>query len=79
MEQNFHEGFICWVYSCIMTEAIIEYKVGNEISNIHLYDPMWIVNCAAKDIECLFVNKIGYRAEYRDQALQFQKVVMICF
>ncbi|MFS7979689.1 hypothetical protein Hanom_Chr10g00930661 [Helianthus anomalus] len=50
MEQNFHEGFICWVYSCITTEAIIEYKVGNEIRNIHVYDPMWLVNCSAKDI-----------------------------
>ncbi|MFS7930546.1 hypothetical protein Hanom_Chr04g00345581 [Helianthus anomalus] len=40
MEQNFCEGFICWVYSCITTEAIIEYRVGNEIRNIHLCDPM---------------------------------------
>ncbi|MFS8023733.1 hypothetical protein Hanom_Chr16g01454941 [Helianthus anomalus] len=79
MKQNFHEGFICWVYSCITTEAIIEFRVGNEIRNIHVYDPMWLVNCSAKDIECLFVNKIGYRAEDRDQALQFQKVVTICF
>ncbi|MFS7995357.1 hypothetical protein Hanom_Chr12g01117001 [Helianthus anomalus] len=79
MEQNFREGFICWVYSCITTEEIIEYKVGKEIRNIHLYDPMWIVNCSAKDIECLFVNKIGYKAEDREQALQFQKVVIICF
>ncbi|MFS7967796.1 hypothetical protein Hanom_Chr09g00789951 [Helianthus anomalus] len=61
------------------TEAVIVYRVGNEIRNIHLYDLMWIVNCSAKDIECLFLNKIGYKAEDRDQALQFQKVATICF
>ncbi|MFS8024373.1 hypothetical protein Hanom_Chr16g01462471 [Helianthus anomalus] len=59
MEQNFHEGFVCWVYSCMTTEAVIVYKVGNEIRNIHMYDAMWIVNCSAKDIKCMFVNKIG--------------------
>ncbi|MFS7905315.1 hypothetical protein Hanom_Chr01g00046221 [Helianthus anomalus] len=79
MEHNFHEGFICWVYSCISTEVVIEYRVGNEIRNIHLYDPMWIMNCSTKDIECLFVNKIGYKVEDREQALQFQKVATICF
>ncbi|XP_022014813.1 uncharacterized protein LOC110914321 [Helianthus annuus] len=79
MEQNFHEGFVCWVYSCMTTEAVIVYKVGNDSRYIHLYDPMWIVNFSTKDIECLFVNKIGYKAEDKDQALQFQKVVTICF
>ncbi|MFS7929681.1 hypothetical protein Hanom_Chr04g00335411 [Helianthus anomalus] len=79
MEQNFREGFVCWVYSCMTTEAVIVYNVGNEVRYIHLYDPMWIVNCSAKDIECLLVNKIGYKAEDKDQALQFQKVVTICF
>ncbi|XP_021996495.1 uncharacterized protein DDB_G0283697-like [Helianthus annuus] len=65
--------------SCMTTETVIVYKVGNESKYIHLYDPMWIVNCYAKDIECLFVNKIGYKAEDKDQALQFQKVAIICF
>ncbi|MFS8026443.1 hypothetical protein Hanom_Chr16g01486771 [Helianthus anomalus] len=54
MEQNFHEGFLCWVYSCMSTKAVITYKVENEVRYIHLYDPMWIVNCSAKDVECLF-------------------------
>ncbi|XP_022014011.1 myb-like protein X [Helianthus annuus] len=79
MEQGFYEGFLCWVYSCMSTEAVITYRVENEVRYIHLYDPMWIVNCSAKDIECLFVNKIGYKAEDKDQALQFQKVATICF
>ncbi|MFS7946663.1 hypothetical protein Hanom_Chr06g00538991 [Helianthus anomalus] len=64
---------------CLSTEALITYKVENEVRHIHLYDPMWIVNCSAKDIECLFVNKIGYKKEDKDQALQFHKVVTLCF
>ncbi|MFS7970900.1 hypothetical protein Hanom_Chr09g00826331 [Helianthus anomalus] len=44
-----------------------------------VYDPLWPVNCSAKDIECLFVNKIWFKAEDRDQVMQFQKVVSICF
>ncbi|MFS7904619.1 hypothetical protein Hanom_Chr01g00038231 [Helianthus anomalus] len=79
MEKNYHEGFVCWGYSCMTTEAVIVYNVENEVRYIHLYDPMWIVNCSAKDIECLFVNKIGYKAENREEALQFQKVATICF
>ncbi|MFS7903963.1 hypothetical protein Hanom_Chr01g00030321 [Helianthus anomalus] len=54
-------------------------EVENEVRHIHLYDPLWLVNCSAKNIECLFVNKIGYKKEDKDQALQFQKVVTICF
>ncbi|MFS7978270.1 hypothetical protein Hanom_Chr10g00913571 [Helianthus anomalus] len=61
------------------TEAVIVYKVGDEIRNIHLYDPTWIVNCSVKDVECLFVYKIGYKVDDREQALQFQKVATICF
>ncbi|MFS7980240.1 hypothetical protein Hanom_Chr10g00937091 [Helianthus anomalus] len=61
------------------TEAVITYKVENEVRFIHVYDTLWLVNCSAKDIGCLFVNKIGYRKEDKDQALQFQKVVTICF
>ncbi|MFS8034360.1 hypothetical protein Hanom_Chr17g01580241 [Helianthus anomalus] len=66
MEQNFHEGFLCWVYSCMTTEAVIVYRVGDEIRNIHLTTEG-------------FLSVIGYKAEDRDQALQFQKVAKICF
>ncbi|MFS7919324.1 hypothetical protein Hanom_Chr03g00211401 [Helianthus anomalus] len=79
MEQDFHKGFLCWVYKCMSIEAVITYRVENEVRYIHLYDPMWIVNYSAKDIECLFVNKICYKDEDKDQAMQFQKVATICF
>ena len=68
-----------WVYNCITTEAIITYRAGEEIREIHVYDPMWLVNCSAKDIECLFINKIHYQPADREQAQQFQRVVSLCF
>ncbi|MFS7946622.1 hypothetical protein Hanom_Chr06g00538561 [Helianthus anomalus] len=40
---------------------------------------MWLVNCSAKDIECLFLNKVRFQAEDREQAMQFPKVVSVCF
>ncbi|XP_035838210.1 serine/threonine-protein kinase GIN4-like [Helianthus annuus] len=79
MEQDFYKGFIDWVYSCLTTEAIITYRAGSELRYIRVYDPMWLVNCSAKDIECLFIHKIRYKAEDKDQAQQFQRVVSLCF
>ncbi|MFS7965773.1 hypothetical protein Hanom_Chr09g00766131 [Helianthus anomalus] len=76
---NCHTSFIYWVYSCLTTEAVIIYRVENEVRYIHVYDPLWLVNYSAKDIECLFVNKTGFKVEDKDQAMQFQKVVSICF
>ncbi|MFS7895876.1 hypothetical protein Hanom_Chr12g01147731 [Helianthus anomalus] len=79
MEQDFHKGFLCWVYSCMSTEVVITYRVENEVRYIHLYYPLWLVNCSVKDIKCLFINKIGFKAEDKDQAMQFQKVATIFF
>ncbi|XP_035843966.1 pre-rRNA 2'-O-ribose RNA methyltransferase-like [Helianthus annuus] len=79
MEQDFHKGFLYWVYSCLSTQVVIIYRAENEIRNIFVYDPLWLVNYSAKDIECLFVNKIGFKAEDKEQAMQFQRVVSISF
>ncbi|MFS7920909.1 hypothetical protein Hanom_Chr03g00230411 [Helianthus anomalus] len=79
MEQDFHKGFICRVYSCISIEDVITYRAENEIGEIFVYDPLWLMNCSAKDIECLFVNKIWFKAEDREQAMQFQRVASVCF
>ena len=69
MDQDFYKGFLGWVYSCISTEAVITYRAEREIREIHVYDPMWFVNCSAKDIECLFINKIHFQSEDREQAM----------
>ncbi|XP_022007487.1 uncharacterized protein LOC110906698 [Helianthus annuus] len=79
MEHEFYKGFMGWVYSCISTEAVITYRAGKEIREIFVYDPMWLLNYSAKDIECLFINKIRFQSEDKEQAMQFQKVANICF
>ncbi|MFS7978715.1 hypothetical protein Hanom_Chr10g00918701 [Helianthus anomalus] len=73
MEQDFHKGFLCWVYSCMSNEAVITYKVENEIRHIRVYDPLWLVNYSAKKTECLFVNKIGYRKKIKIKPCSFRK------
>ncbi|MFS8007806.1 hypothetical protein Hanom_Chr14g01265331 [Helianthus anomalus] len=40
---------------------------------------MWLVNCSEKDIEFLFLNKIRFQVKDREHAMQFQKVVYVCF
>ncbi|KAM0049181.1 hypothetical protein Hdeb2414_s0008g00282891 [Helianthus debilis subsp. tardiflorus] len=79
MEQEFYKGFMGWVYSSITTEAIINYRAVEEIREIHVYDLMWLINCSAKDIECLFINKIRNQSADKEQAQQFQRVVSLCF
>ncbi|MFS7904606.1 hypothetical protein Hanom_Chr01g00038071 [Helianthus anomalus] len=44
-----------------------------------MLDPMWLVNCTKKDIDCLFFNKIVYDGPDRLQAQQYQKMVNLCF
>ncbi|MFS7936606.1 hypothetical protein Hanom_Chr05g00417561 [Helianthus anomalus] len=58
---------------------MITYRAENELREIFVYDPLWLINCSAKDIECLFLNKIWFKAEDREQAMQFQRVVSVCF
>ncbi|MFS8021421.1 hypothetical protein Hanom_Chr16g01427211 [Helianthus anomalus] len=79
MEQEFYIRFMGWVYSCITTEVVITYRAGSGLREIHVYDPKWLVNCPAKDIECLFINKIHYQPEDKEQATQFQLVAALCF
>ncbi|MFS7929038.1 hypothetical protein Hanom_Chr04g00327861 [Helianthus anomalus] len=46
---------------------------------IRVLNPMWLVNCSKKDIECLFFTKIWYFLEDKEQAMQFQKIINVCF
>ncbi|MFS8007267.1 hypothetical protein Hanom_Chr14g01259001 [Helianthus anomalus] len=40
---------------------------------------MWLVNCSKKDIDCLFYNKIVYAMPDKVQAMQYQKIVDVCY
>ncbi|MFS8028088.1 hypothetical protein Hanom_Chr16g01506381 [Helianthus anomalus] len=81
MEQDFHEDFKGWLYNQSTAEAIItlfDVKRG-DCRRIHVLDPMWLVNCSKKDIDCLFFNKIVYNGPDKVQAQHYQKIVNVCF
>ncbi|MFS7962182.1 hypothetical protein Hanom_Chr08g00723661 [Helianthus anomalus] len=60
--------------------VMLKYKKPNVLKRtIWVCDPMWLVNMSDKDIEIIFFNKIFYAKEDREQAMQFQRVVRICF
>ncbi|MFS7997429.1 hypothetical protein Hanom_Chr12g01141651 [Helianthus anomalus] len=75
MEQDFHEDFKGWLYNQSTTEIVISLydKKTGETRRINVLDPMWLVNCSKKDIDCLFFNKIVYEGPDRAQAQQHQK------
>ncbi|MFS7912054.1 hypothetical protein Hanom_Chr02g00125351 [Helianthus anomalus] len=81
MEQDFHEDFQGWLYNQSTAEAVISLfdKKTEETRRIIMLDPMWLVNCSKKDINCLFFNKIVYDLPDRAQAQQYQKKVNLCF
>ncbi|MFS7915673.1 hypothetical protein Hanom_Chr02g00168021 [Helianthus anomalus] len=76
MEQEFYKGFMGWVY--ISTEAVITYRAGKEIRKNFVYDPMWLVNCSTKDIECLFINKIS-NMKIKSKQCSFKKLLLFAF
>ncbi|MFS7945827.1 hypothetical protein Hanom_Chr06g00528711 [Helianthus anomalus] len=81
MEQDFHEDFQGWLYNQSTAEAVISLydKKTGETRRINVLDPMWLVNCSKKDIDCLFFNKIVYDGPDKAQAQQYQKMVNLCF
>ncbi|MFS7997616.1 hypothetical protein Hanom_Chr12g01143881 [Helianthus anomalus] len=76
MEQDFHEDFQGWMYNQSTVKAVISLfdKYKGESRRISVLDPMWLVNCSKKDIECLFYNKIVYGKQDKVQAQQYQKL-----
>ncbi|MFS7913039.1 hypothetical protein Hanom_Chr02g00136941 [Helianthus anomalus] len=81
MELDFHEDFEGWLYNETTTEAVITLfdKSTGKSRRISILDPMWLVNCSKKDSDCLFYNKIVYKKRDKVQAMQYQKIVDVCF
>ncbi|MFS8007666.1 hypothetical protein Hanom_Chr14g01263761 [Helianthus anomalus] len=63
------------MYNQCTAEAVISLydKSTGKSRRISVLDPMWLVNCSKKDIECLFYNKIVYEKPDKVQAQQYQK------
>ncbi|MFS7909680.1 hypothetical protein Hanom_Chr02g00097431 [Helianthus anomalus] len=81
MEQDFHEDFQGWLYNQSTAKAVISLydKKTGETRSINVLDPMWLVNCSKKDINCLLFNKIVHDLPDRARAQQYQKMVNLCF
>ncbi|XP_035834014.1 putative leucine-rich repeat-containing protein DDB_G0290503 [Helianthus annuus] len=81
IEQDFYDLFQAWLYNPSTAEAVISLydKDAGEARKICILDPMWLVNCSKKDIDCLFVNKIIYDKKDKAIAQQYQSVVDVCF
>ena len=46
---------------------------------IHIFDPMWLVNCSHEDIIMLYYNPIFSDVKDAEQASKYQRVVFLCF
>ncbi|MFS7987850.1 hypothetical protein Hanom_Chr11g01027691 [Helianthus anomalus] len=80
-EQDFYEDFQGWLYNESIAEAVISLfdKSTRKFRRISILDPMWLVNCSNKYIYFLFYNKIVYDKRHKVQAMQYQKIVDVCF
>ncbi|MFS7997562.1 hypothetical protein Hanom_Chr12g01143211 [Helianthus anomalus] len=73
MEQDIYKDFKGWISNpstCEVVITLLDAKTG-DWRHIHVLDPMWLVNCSKKDIECLFFNKIVYNEADKNQAQQY--------
>ncbi|MFS8019044.1 hypothetical protein Hanom_Chr15g01399231 [Helianthus anomalus] len=68
---DFYIDFKGWVYNPKTCEAVITLQDKDGVWRyIHVLDPMWLVNCSKKDIECFFFNKRMYYEVDKEHALQ---------
>ncbi|MFS7943565.1 hypothetical protein Hanom_Chr06g00501721 [Helianthus anomalus] len=81
IEQDIHDLFQGWLYNETTAKAVISQydKSTGKFRRINILDPMWLVNCSKKDIDCLFLNKIVYERIDKEQAMQYQTIVYMCF
>src|ERR1043165_5415574 len=78
--QHFSKDFMWWYYDWKTAEAIIVLKDGlKDFKKIHIFDPMWLINCSHEDIIMLYYNPIYCEAKDSEQASKYQRVVFLCF
>ncbi|MFS7997453.1 hypothetical protein Hanom_Chr12g01142031 [Helianthus anomalus] len=70
-----------WYYDPKTAEAVIGLRNKETWMwrGIRILDPMWLVNCSKKDVECLFFTKIWYLEADKVQAMQFQNIINVCY
>jgi hypothetical protein len=80
MPQHFSADFIFWYYDWRKAEAVIVLRDGKDkYKHVHVFDPMWLINCTFEDIIMLFYNTIYYEPNDFAQARKYTQVVGVCF
>ena len=51
----------------------------DKYKHVHVFDPMWLINCTFEDIIMLFYNPIHHEPNDADQARKYTQVVGVCF
>src|ERR1043165_6995291 len=71
IQQHFSKDFVMWYYDLRTAEAVMLLKdKRGEYKKIHIFDPMWLINCLYEDIIMLYYNPIYYEEKDREQALK---------
>lgn len=79
MPSGLSRTFHCWYYDGLTGEAVIVLNDNGKLDSIRVFDPMWITNLDKEDIQTLHLNRMIFNIEHTTQAMQFVKVVRICF
>ncbi|KAI3754649.1 hypothetical protein L1987_54436 [Smallanthus sonchifolius] len=79
LPQNFSRYFKWWNYDSRTGEAVIVLDKGDDWETIRVYDPMWLTNLSERDVYTLYKRPIFSDIWDMEQALQFQRVIEVCF
>ena len=79
MEQDFSDYFLWWYWDSRTGGAVIALRERKENRVIKVLVPMWSVHLCDDDIYTLYWNPILMDDYTMDKAMQFQRVVNVCY
>ena len=79
MPLDFSSKFKWWYFDGKAKEAVIVLYEDGEWTDIRVFDPMWLTNLSRDDVYTLYKNQIMFKEEEMLQALQYHRVIRICF
>ncbi|KAI3703706.1 hypothetical protein L1987_73900 [Smallanthus sonchifolius] len=79
MIQDFSDQFKWWYYDGRTGEAVIVLCKEGSWETIRVFDPLWLTNLSEQDVTTLYKCQPFFEVADIDQALQYVKVIRICF
>ncbi|KAI3814012.1 hypothetical protein L1987_18751 [Smallanthus sonchifolius] len=79
MIQDFSDQFKWWYYDGRTGEAVIVLCKEGSWETIRVFDPLWLTNLSEQDVTTLYKYQPFFEVADIDQALQYVKVIRICF